>query len=38
MPAYNAFYAQSGGVTPVINASETKLIKFMPVKMELLAP
>lgn len=27
MPAYNAFYAQSGGVTPVINASAAGVIQ-----------
>lgn len=27
MPAYNAFYAQSGGVTPVINASAAGIIQ-----------
>ncbi|MFT4634468.1 MAG: 6-phosphofructokinase [Arenicella sp.] len=27
MPAYNAFYAQSGGVTPVINASAAGLLQ-----------
>ncbi len=27
MPAYNAFYAQSGGVTPVINASAAGVIE-----------
>jgi len=27
MPAHNAFYAQSGGVTPVINASAAGVIQ-----------